>query len=99
MAAAGTAWASSRVTDPDGACSLPSLEDARLRVPELKTPVVSAPGLSELELVVWGMRGVMPAPTAVIEVEAPDVGDLPLLEDEGWHGHGLVEPPLPTIGF
>ncbi len=76
----------------------PSLEDARISVPELKAPVLSAPALPKLDLVVWGPRGVIPAPTTVIEVEAPDVGDLPSLEDAGSHGHGLVEPPLPTIG-
>ena len=77
---------------------LPSLEDARLRVPELSATALSAPALPVLELVVWGAEGVIPAPTAVIEVEAPDVGDLPSLEDAGSRGHDLVQPPLPSIG-
>ncbi len=77
---------------------LPSLEDARLRVPELSAPALSAPALPVLELVVWGAEGVIHAPTAVIEVEAPDIGNLPSLEDPGSRGHGLVQPPLPAIG-
>ena len=77
---------------------LPSLEDARLRVPELSAPVLSAPAMPDLDLAVWGAEGVIPAPTAVIEVEAPDLGYVASLEDAGSRGHGLVEPPLPTIG-
>jgi len=60
---------------------LSSLEDARIIVPELKAPALSAPAVPDLELVVWRAEGVIPAPTAVIDVEAPDVGALPSLED------------------
>ncbi len=77
---------------------LSSLEDARLSVPALSKPALSPPAMPDLELVVWGARGVIPAPTTVIEVEAPDVGDLPSLEDAGSRGHSLVKPPLPSIG-
>ena len=77
---------------------LTSLEDARIRVPKLSAPALSAPATADLDLAVWGWDDVIPAPTAVIEVEAPDVGYLSSLEDAGSRGHGLVEPPLPTIG-
>ncbi len=76
---------------------LSSLEDARIIVPELKAPALSAPAVTDLELVVGGAEGVIPAPTAVIEVEAPDVGALPSIEDAATRGHGLVRRPLPTI--
>jgi hypothetical protein len=71
---------------------LSSLEDARIIPPELKTPALSAPALPDLELVVWRSDGVIPAPRGVIEVDPPDVGFLPSLEDSG--RRGLVRPPL-----
>ncbi|MEN8145465.1 MAG: hypothetical protein ABFS14_11005, partial [Gemmatimonadota bacterium] len=82
---------------PPAVGQLASLEDTRLRAPDLEAPLLSAPPVPNLDLTVWGAEGVIPAPTAVIEVEAPDLDDLPSLEDPATRGYGL-QPPAPTIG-
>jgi hypothetical protein len=76
---------------------LSSLEDARIIVPELRAPALSAPALPDPELVVWDADDVIPAPTDVIEVDPPDLGFLPSLEDSGVRGRGLVRPPLSEL--
>lgn len=76
---------------------LSSLEDARIIPSELKTPTLWAPASPDPELVGWHAADVIPAPRGVFEVDPPDIGFLPSLEDSG--RRGLVRPPARELRY
>lgn len=79
----------------DGLESLDGLETLEFIVPVLARPELRLPDIPEYESA-WIEDGIMPAPTTVIDVDAPDVEAVEDLSESILKSFALERPEFPT---